>query len=516
MSTMTGINLDEVVDVAPPLGTVIHGKYRLQQMIGEGAFAWVYAAQHETIESLRFAVKVLKPTYAQNPDILRRFKREAVTVANLQSRHTVRIFDFGVSEGGLPYIVMEYINGLAISQLLKRDGALSPLQACRITLGVLGALEDAHSLGIVHRDLKPSNVIITKPTDETYPIAKVLDFGIAKVLAGDDKPSAGADETVEGLLFCSPRYASPEILLGKPSLQSDLYSLGTILAEMIEGEAPYGGDNNILVAAQHLGPDPVPIGEEVEKSGLGNIVRRACEKDTDSRYQSATEMMEDVQKIYDSILQEIDESALEIDLTLPESMRPPPPPSGPLLREQLENSASGQPPYTQPMPKPIMTGPVPRMDQSQPGMSGSSSGVYQTFNTDELAASGSKSNPVVWIVAIVVIAGGVFGATQLAGSNNETAPPPAAEGGEQAPNTEETPGRSDRDRPDATADCAAGARRHGPSRAHRRRDQRRAQSGLPLHGHRCVGSSRLPVHAPVRRSRRTSVSRPDLDRRPAD
>ena len=429
MSTMTGINLDEIVDVAPALGTIIHGKYRLTQMVGEGAFAWVYASQHETIESLRFAIKVLKPTYAQNPDILRRFKREAVTVANLQSRHTVRIFDFGVSEGGLPYIVMEYIMGLSIQQVLARDGKLSQFQATRITLGILKALEDAHSLGIVHRDLKPSNVIIAKPQDEQYPIAKVLDFGIAKVLAGDDKPSAGAEETVEGLLFCSPRYASPEILLGKPSLQSDLYSLGTIVAEMVQGFPPYAGDNNILVAAQHLGPDPVPLSDELKASGLYAIVSRACDKDTETRYQSATEMLDDIQKHYDSLLQEFDESDLEIDLTLPEGMRPPEPPSGPLLREQLAG-ANEQPPYTQPMPKPIMTGPVPRMADGlvAPPASGSASGQFGTLDTHELhgVAATGKTNPLVWVGAIVAVGALVFGAVKLSSTPGDEAGDPAS------------------------------------------------------------------------------------------
>ena len=411
---MTGIVNEEVVDIAPALGTVIHGKYRLIRMVGEGAFAWVYGAQHETIESLRFAVKVLKPTYAQNPDILRRFKREAVTVANLQSKHTVRIFDFGVSEGGAPYIVMEFVTGISIAQMLKRDGPFTELQTGRISVGILKALEDAHSLGIVHRDLKPSNVLISKPGDERFPIAKVLDFGIAKMLSGDDKQSASADETVEGLLFCSPRYASPEILLGKPSLQSDLYSIGIIIAEMLEGEPPYGGDNNILVAAQHLGPDPVPLTAKVKSSALGSCVEKACAKSSEERYGSATEMLKDIKEIYEDLLSRFDESELDLDLTLPDDMLPPAPeqPSG-------QYGENGQPPYTQPMPKASLSG---QMQRPGPGAYATGPVNAQGFETQPIQL-GKKTNSVIVIAAVAVIIAAIVVAVKIASSGSTTPAP---------------------------------------------------------------------------------------------
>jgi len=287
---------ERVSSGAPAVGTLVNRKYRLLRPLGEGSYAWVYVAGHETVESLRFAVKILKPAHSDNTDILRRFKQEANTVAALESRHTVRVFDFGVSEDGLPFIVMEFIRGLSLRQLLKREGKLHPMTTARLGCGVLKALVEAHGRGIVHRDLKPSNILVTKSQDDQRPMAKVLDFGIAKVVSADGLDGISADETVEGLLFCSPRYASPEILNGKPALQSDVYSLGHILAEMLQGQAPYSGDNSILVAAKHLGDEPVPLGPEVAESGFFHVIEKAVEKSLDKRYQTASEMLADLEK----------------------------------------------------------------------------------------------------------------------------------------------------------------------------------------------------------------------------
>lgn len=296
---MTGSTLttsDPREDGSPAPGDVLGRKYRLMRLLGEGSYAWVYAASHESVESLRFAVKILKPAHSNNADVLRRFRQEANTVAALQSRHAVKVFDFGVAESGLPFIVMEFIRGLSLRQLLQREGRLHPLTTARLTAGILKALVEAHANGIVHRDLKPSNILVTKPQDEPRPIAKVLDFGIAKVVSADGPGGMNAEETVEGLLFCSPRYASPEILDGKPALQSDLYSLGHVMAEMLEGEPPYNDDNAILVAARHLSDDPVPLGPRVVESGFYHVVRRACEKKLDARYATAEEMLLDLER----------------------------------------------------------------------------------------------------------------------------------------------------------------------------------------------------------------------------
>jgi serine/threonine protein kinase len=291
----TDLETEQRAPDAPRTGTVIARKYKLIRVLGEGSYAWVYAASHESVESLRFAVKILKPTHSNNADVLRRFKQEANTIAALQSRHTVRVFDFGVAEDGSPFIVMEYIRGLSLRQLLQKEERLHPLTAARLAAGVLKALVEAHGHGIVHRDLKPSNILVTRPQDEKVPIAKVLDFGIAKVVSADGAAGLNAEETVEGLLFCSPRYASPEILNAKPALQSDLYSLGIIMAEMLEGQAPYNGDNSILVAARHLSEDPVPLGPWVVESGFYNVIQKACAKRLDERYATASEMLDDLE-----------------------------------------------------------------------------------------------------------------------------------------------------------------------------------------------------------------------------
>ena len=360
---MQQLEIDSSIDIAPPLETVIHGKYRLVRMLGEGASSWVYLARHHTIDTLTFAVKVLKPTYARDADVVKRFKREAFTIANLRSPHSVHVTDFGMSEHDLPYLVMDHVVGISLAEMIARNGKLTNLQTARFTLGVLDALEDAHGLGIVHRDLKPSNIICAKLPGSSLPAAKVLDFGIAKMLQGDDQNLAGADDTVEGVVFCSPRYASPEVLLGRPSLQSDIYSLGIAMIEALQGEPPYAESNKILVAAHHLGPAEVPVKDEIKESVLYSIIAKACAKDLNDRYQTASEMLDELQVVYDNLIAEIGDGELKnLDISMaeePECFSGTPGPS--LVSGTVPSFASSNPslnssPHTRPMPKPVMAG----------------------------------------------------------------------------------------------------------------------------------------------------------------
>ncbi len=306
----------ENVDDRPGAGQTINDKYRLEELIGEGSFAWVFRGRHETIESARFAIKVLKPEHCESAATIRRFKREAVTVYGLQNRNTVKIYDFGVGDGGLPYIVMEYVNGISIKELIERHGPLTHAQTARVAIDILRALEEAHGLGIVHRDLKPSNILVSRDLAENRVIAKVLDFGIAKALQGEEGKLNAADATVEGMLFCSPRYAAPEILNGEPSLRSDIYALGHVMAELIAGTPPYTGDSSILVAAQHLKDEPVPLAESITNGPLGAVIRLACSKNLDGRFDNATGMLNAIEAISAQLEAEGDSGSLEaIDLT---------------------------------------------------------------------------------------------------------------------------------------------------------------------------------------------------------
>jgi len=277
------------------IGTVLAGKYEVEQELGSGGFATVYRARHTSIPTLFFAIKVLHAEHAYNPAIRKKFKREAETVAALRSRHVVKVTDVGELDNQVPFIVMEFIEGVPLDELLKQCGRLLPRDVSRIAEGVLRALEEAHQLGIVHRDLKPANVFMVEESGDP-PYARVLDFGIAKVLAGSESGVTGGTQTVAGQVSCTPAYAAPELLGGETTPQVDLYALGHMMAELLDGRAPYDiHDNALMVAAEHLRPGEVPLGGNAEESGLQEVIRRACEKDPADRYTSATEMLTDLQ-----------------------------------------------------------------------------------------------------------------------------------------------------------------------------------------------------------------------------
>ena len=284
---------------APQPGDLIGGKYIIERRLGEGGFSWVYAAQHVDIESLHVAIKVLKQRQAENPSVVRRFKREAVATASLRSQHTVRVMDYGDTAEGHPYLVMELVDGVALDRLIRANRRLRPTDVARLTLGILRALIEAHSNGIIHRDLKPANVFVAAEKGVRHPVSKVLDFGIAKIVGGGQFAAQGAaDHTVAGLVFCTPEYASPELLRGMPALASDLYAAGILMIEMLEGRPPWSLDNAVLTSAKHLGNEPVPLGPYCEKSGLAHIIRKAVAKPLGQRFASAVEMADALDEAY--------------------------------------------------------------------------------------------------------------------------------------------------------------------------------------------------------------------------
>jgi eukaryotic-like serine/threonine-protein kinase len=286
---MTNLQIESKLTI----GTIVAGKYRVEGPLGEGGFATVYAARHVDIPSLRFAIKVLHREHTYDPRIRGRFRREAETVAALSSRNIVRVLDIGELENQQPFIVMEFISGRPLDSLLASCGRLYPGDVARLCIDVLKALDVAHAQGVVHRDLKPANVFAVQDPGEPVS-AKVLDFGIAKVIAeaGGASFEAGT-HTVAGNVVCTPQYAAPELLAGKTSPMVDLYALGHMMAELLEGVAPYEHlGNSLLIAAEHLRPDPVPLGLYTQRSGLAAIVAKACAKPEEERFQTAREMLD--------------------------------------------------------------------------------------------------------------------------------------------------------------------------------------------------------------------------------
>jgi serine/threonine-protein kinase len=272
-------------------GLVIAGKYRLEQEIGRGSMGTVYRAQHVSLGT-RFAIKLISSEYSQSQDARKRFSVEAKAVAKLRSRHVVQVYDDGETPEGNPYIVLEYLDGESLEQRLEREHDLPLADAVRVASHVGRALARAHAQGIVHRDLKPGNVFLVRTDeDEAGWLAKVLDFGIAKL-----DEHGGSGTTQAGTVLGTPLFMSPEQVRGASAVdhRADLYSLGMCLYHMLTGEFAFDRPNfsDVLIA---ICTEPLPqlrakapwVPEAVDK-----WFQRACAKEPLDRFQSADEMIE--------------------------------------------------------------------------------------------------------------------------------------------------------------------------------------------------------------------------------
>lgn len=272
----------------PAVGSRIDDRYEIRRILGEGGFAAVFEAHdHRTGSSV--AIKVLDPIMTRRKDLAERFKREVDTVARLKHHNTIKVSDSGTTPGGCLYLVMELLDGKALDDVLQREGRLEPGRVVRISAQILKSLNEAHAAGIIHRDLKPANIFLVNLVGEVDYV-KVLDFGIAKSLDASGEKAL----TQTGELMCSPHYVAPERITGGNAFPaSDLYSLGVMMIELLEGKPPYDAETPMAVAVMHMRiDDPVPMQPALEQSPLGQIIRKAVAKDITERFQSAAEMLQ--------------------------------------------------------------------------------------------------------------------------------------------------------------------------------------------------------------------------------
>src|SRR6476469_8197993 len=272
------------------VGTLLSGRYRLDAQVGAGGMSTVYRA-FDTVLERQVAIKLMHREISSDSDQLERFRREARAVAQLNHPHIVGVIDAGEEgdpEHPTPYIIFEYVEGETLKDRIRRHGRLAIPEAIAYAIEIARALGAAHAQGIVHRDVKPQNVLI----DEEG-AAKVTDFGIARTL---DQEGLTADGRVLG----TTDYVSPEQALGHDVTgQSDLYSLGIVLYEMLVGEVPFKGENQVAVAMRHVReelPDVQVRRPEVSAS-LAAVVDRATAKDLAERYRSDEELIADLEDV---------------------------------------------------------------------------------------------------------------------------------------------------------------------------------------------------------------------------
>jgi eukaryotic-like serine/threonine-protein kinase len=261
-------------------GRRLAGRYELEDEIASGGMGTVWRARDEVL-GRPVAVKVLHDHLARDPDLLDRFRFEAVAAARLTHPAVVRVFDTGI-DGGVCFIVMELFEGRTLESFLAERGPLEPAEVARVVQGVLQGLSHAHRQGVVHRDVKPGNILLDR---EGY--VKVTDFGIAKAAFADE------DLTTTGNLLGTSRYLAPEQITGGPvDARADLYSTGIVLYEALTGRAPFQAETHIATATMRLSKDPVP--PRAIRSGISRaldaVVMRALAREPDGRYQSADEM----------------------------------------------------------------------------------------------------------------------------------------------------------------------------------------------------------------------------------
>jgi eukaryotic-like serine/threonine-protein kinase len=281
------------------LGTLIGGRYRLEAEIGRGGMSTVYRA-FDTVLERPVAIKLMHREIAADSDQLERFRREARSVAQLNHPHVVTVIDAGEEpspdgsaagvggEVGTPYIVLEFVDGETLKDVIRREAPLEIPQAIAYAIEIARALGAAHERQIVHRDVKPHNVLISEEGG-----AKITDFGIARTLSEEGL-------TMAGKVLGTTDYVSPEQALGHPVTgQSDLYSLGIVLYEMLTGEVPFHGDSPVTVAMKHVREDvpDVQLRRPELSAATAAVVDRAVAKDLSRRYPDAASMVEGLEEV---------------------------------------------------------------------------------------------------------------------------------------------------------------------------------------------------------------------------
>ena len=311
--------------VMPRPGELFAGRYEVERMLGRGGMGEVYAAVQRPL-GRRVAVKILKTpdSIDDDPNFQGRFLREAAAAARLTHPNTITVFDFGQTDDGVLFIVMEYLEGNDVRTVLRHEGQMTPQRSIHVAKQVCKSLREAHRKGIVHRDLKPANVLLVERDDDPD-FAKVLDFGLVK-FRGES-----SEITLAGKFLGSPRYTSPEALDRNKEVdhRADIYAVGILLYAMITGNPPFDGDAMQVLNA-HLHEIPQPMYKAAPSARttpeLEEVVEKCLQKEPDRRFQSMSELLTALRKVAsfygDHDTETIDFDTAEESIELDESVSP--------------------------------------------------------------------------------------------------------------------------------------------------------------------------------------------------
>ena len=274
----------------PLIGQTLAGKYKIEKLIKMGGMGSVYRGRHVLMDKT-VAIKVLRPSLAGDDAVVARFSREAKAASKISHPHAVSVTDFGEAENGVVFLVMEYLDGRTLKEVITKEGPLSLGRAVEIVRQVAGALDAAHDQGVIHRDLKSENIMLVSHNGDEW--AKVLDFGIAKIL----QPVGGAADaeiTQANLVVGTPQYMSPEQCSQSGALdaRSDVYSLGIIVHEMLTGTLPFTGESaTVVMMKQVQDPPPSVLASRSQlPAAVDGVIKRALAKQPIDRFQSAGEL----------------------------------------------------------------------------------------------------------------------------------------------------------------------------------------------------------------------------------
>ncbi|MBQ1266346.1 MAG: protein kinase [Proteobacteria bacterium] len=292
------------------IGEVIADRYKIVKILGVGGFGIVYECE-DSQQNKHIALKTLKHNIPDYTRAAKRFEREIALSQELQSEHTVKVFDAGVAENDTLYFAMELLTGETLEAFIERRERFTFLETKKLVLQILDSLREAHQKGVVHRDLKPSNISLEPRVetsgDDTYTShdfhVRVLDFGIAKIIDTETGEENAEKLTKTGAWIGSPAYMCPELLKGgEVTPAADIYAVGLIMYEMLVAHQAIYGSSAIEIAVQQMSADPIPIDDWIMESSFGSIITRCVEKDRDMRYQNASSLYDSIAALDDDVL----------------------------------------------------------------------------------------------------------------------------------------------------------------------------------------------------------------------